>query len=367
MADLEFTVAMVGQQQAEKGLDALAKKSNEVVRSEKIREKATKDANAAAAKQVGGAAKVVGRLGGGLAQVGGLGEAANRGPVMGRLALAAAVAAASFKALSDSLNRETTVALQRADNRIKAAMLEDRAAAMRGASGVKALESQGANLVRLESLGPAFTELANKLTVAAPRGMSFSAADTQAAVLKAAERDITVQGVSATVEAARKLATLTGDSLAASVAELQKFGRLGTGNDAIAAILSQREGASVTSLTVENRLRAVEQSKVAQEVIGGRRMQAMTSLAEQEKLPFAMEALTRQFVEVQQPLMMLQADAIKENTLKLQALGEALSEQGAFMRFLDMMVNQQNSLIGQYGAVGRALEQGRSNPMGEIR
>jgi hypothetical protein len=380
MADLDFSVAMTGVQQAEKGLDTLAKKSDQVAKSEKMREKATDAANKATVKATAGnkspaptqttggrAARVFGKLGGSLGQASGLGEIGALGATFGPLAAGAVAVGAALKIFGASLQMANKLALERVAGIVKEAQMERQARDMQGQSGVRALETQGANLLRLESLGPAFTELAKSLTVARKGGTSFSAQDTQAAVLAASRGGAGVSDTRETVEAARRLATLSGQGLAESVKAIQEAGMTSGGaNQAIATALSLLEDRRVTTADVSTREMYLRESATAGVINQGRATQARTGLAEQGNLGLSIETLTRQLIDVQAPLINLQADAFRENSIKLDALTNALSEQGAFWRIFDRLTNGVNSLSANVAQAQRDLTGGRTDPAGSI-
>lgn len=430
MADLEFTVAMIGQAQAEKGLDNLAKKSDQVAKSEKLREKATEAANKAQTKagiptfgQAGASSKLdpfkaaqyrqkqaeaairaqqldqktqeraqqqaakvaeaanapsksigariarsVGKFGGAIGQASGLGEVGALGAGFGALAAGAVAVGATLKLFNGILANSNRLALARVDGQVKEAAMDRTARDMKAQSGVRALEGQGANLLRLESLGPAFAKLAKDAAVSAKGGTSFGITDTQGAVLDAQRGGRGLDATRQIVEAARRLATLSGTGLQEAVKQLQDVGfRGGDGNVAIGRALSVSESRRVTAEEVARREANLAGSSVAGDIRAGRALQARTGLAEQGNLGLSIEALTRQFIDVQNPLINLQADAYRENSTKLEALKQALDEQGPLWRAFDRLTNGINSLSGQYAAQQVALTGGRTDSLGLVQ
>lgn len=367
MADLEFTVAMVGQAQAEKGLDNLAKKSEQVAKSEKIREQATKEANKATSSVGGRIARTVGKFGGAIGQASGLGEVGALGAGFGSLAAGAVAVGATLKLLNGILANSNRLALARVDGQVKEITMDRTARDMKAQSGVRALESQGANLLRLESLGPAFAKLAKDAAVSGKGGTSFGITDTQGAVIEAQRGGRGLDATRQIVEAARRLATLSGTGLQEAVKQLQDVGfRGGDGNVAISRALSVSESRRVTAEEVARREANLAGSSVAGTIQQGRALQARTGLAEQGNLSMSIEALTRQFIDVQNPLLNLQADAYRESATKMDALKQALDKQSPIVTAMDRLWNGVNSLAGQYANAQLAVTGGRTDDMGAI-
>ena len=359
MADLEFTVAMIGQAQAEKGLDNLAKKSEQVAKSEKIREQATKEANKATAKapasKVGTLAT---RVGGVLARAGGVGELGSVANGLGGLAAYAMTAVVAFKLLGKVISENRKIVMEKAEAEIKSISIVDSAQKIKGQSGIRALESQGANLLRLESLGPAFAKLAKDATVSGKGGTSFGITDTQGAVLEAQRGGRGLEATRQIVEAARRLATLSGTGLQEAVKQLQDVGfRGGDGNTAISRALSVREDRRITAEEVARREANLAASATVGTIQQGRGLQARTGLADQANLGMSIESLTRSLIETQNPAMILNSELLKENSVRLASLEKALDSLGVVEKTIDwlMYFSGDGSLRGQRDEANRAV------------
>ena len=245
--------------------------------------------------------------------------------------------------------------------------MERQARDMQGASGVRALETQGANLLRLESLGPAFTSMAKQMAVAGKGGTSFGVTDTQTAVLAASKGGAGFTETRDMVEAARRLATLSGNTLTESVKALQESGMGSVGvEQAIANALSTIEDRRILVGDVKTREMYLRESSTAATIQQGRSIQAKTGIAEQGNLGLSIETLTRQLIDVQAPLINLQSDAFRENSTKVDALKQMLDAQSPIVTALDRLWNGVNSLSGQYAQSQRDLTGGRTDSMGSI-
>jgi hypothetical protein len=171
-----------------------------------------------------------------------------------------------------------------------------------------------------------------------------------------------------TVEAARRLATLSGQGLAESVKAIQEAGMTSGGaNQAIATALSLLEDRRVTTADVSTREMYLRESATAGVINQGRATQARTGLAEQGNLGLSIETLTRQLIDVQAPLINLQADSFRENSTRLEALRSALDKQSPLVTAIDRLWNGVNSLSGQYAQSQRDLTGGVTDTRGEIR
>ena len=418
MADLEFTVAMIGQAQAEKGLDNLAKKSDQVAKAEKMREKATEAANKAQTKagiptfgQPGASSKLdpfkaaqyrqkqaeaairaqqldqktqeraqqqaakaeaaanakpngsnfgrlASRVGGFLARAGGVGELGSVANGLGGLAAYAMTAVVAFKLLGKVISENRKIVMEKAEAEIKSMSIVDAAQKMKGQSGIRALESQGANLLRLESLGPAFAQLAKDAAVSAKGGTSFGITDTQGAVLDAQRGGRGLDATRQIVEAARRLATLSGTGLQEAVKQLQDVGfRGGDGNAAISRALSVREERRITAEEVARREANLAASATVGTIQQGRGLQARTGLADQANLGMSIESLTRSLIETQNPAMIMNSELLKENSVRLASLEKALDSLGVVEKTIDwlMYFSGDGSLRGQRDEANRAV------------
>jgi hypothetical protein len=180
--------------------------------------------------------------------------------------------------------------------------------------------------------------LANSLTVA-KNGASFSPQDTQRAVLAASRGDKGLPEITEVVEAARRLATLTGQSLTDAVGALQLTGiTQGSPDRAIASALSLAEDRVVSTGDLAFRERNLKGSALVGSITQGMAKQAQVGMAEQGNIYSAQESLTRQFIETVNPAMIMHADALRENSTKLEALNRGLKDMSFSQKSLDWLL-----------------------------
>ena len=110
----------------------------------------------------------------------------------------------------------------------------------------------------------------------------------------------------------------------------------------------------------------LRESTTAGVINQGRSLQSRAGLAEQGNLGLSIDTLTRQLIDIQAPLINLQADAFRENSTKVDALKAALDAQSPLVTAIDRLWNGVNSLSGQFAQSQRELTGGRTDSMGSI-
>lgn len=370
MADMSITVDVPGAKQATADLSALKAKINEAAAAgDRL---ATSQAKAAKATQAVGAglgrqpregafAKVAGRLGGPLAAAGGLGEVANLGPALGAAAAGAVIVGSALKLAAYSLDAYNRQLLLGVEAQIQSQKTTDQVSKIRQEAGLAAYKEQGQNLIQLAGLGKAVKDVATSFAKQAPGG----AADAQAAAIAASS----FQGVGRdpnkiidVLQQAVALANLEGLTLKDATDKILEAGGSrvsGKNLRAVSIAASEREGRMVSTEEVAARLFRMQRDSQAGTVLKARGLEGQTGLAQQGLLGYVTEFLSTKLTTLQNPEASVNGEAMRDLTVKLAALNEALSAQGPLVAMLDRLTNGPTSISGQI-AKTLAEIQGRS-------